>query len=111
MAGLRAGFLTNHLADVTVPAWLYLTVRDRTTPQRSTWLSRLVGATPERAALLLFLASSATEFAQKYGPSELMQRSRFDPLDILAFAVGLIPVYLLDKKLQAAAIPRPGATS
>lgn len=99
MTGTRAGFATNHLADIAVPAWLYITFRGLTAPYQGNWLTRLVGATPERAALLLFIASSATELAQKYWPAELLGRARFDPLDILAFGVGLLPVYLLDKKL------------
>ena len=98
MTGTRAGFGTNHLADVTLPAWMYIMFRGLTTPSQRNWFMRLVGATPERAAILLFLASSATELAQKYWPPDLLGRSRFDPLDILAFGVGLLPLYILDKR-------------
>jgi hypothetical protein len=100
MTGMRAGFGTNHLADIACPAWLYIAFRGLAALGRRRWIDRLVGATPERAASLLFAASTATELAQKYWPSGLFP-GRFDPFDILAFGVGLLPLYLLDKKLGA----------
>ncbi|MBK6779168.1 MAG: hypothetical protein IPI38_01440 [Gemmatimonadetes bacterium] len=99
MGGIHAGFATNYLADLVVPAYLYLVIRSPLPPNCQTWLARRVGATPERAAVLLFLGSLATEVSQKYWPAGLF-RGRFDPLDIVAFAVGLMLVYALDKKIR-----------
>jgi len=65
---VRGGFLTNHLADVTLPALLYVLARELV-PGRSLyprWLTRVLGRTPERAALFLFIASSATELDLRY---------------------------------------------
>jgi hypothetical protein len=84
MAGVRAGFATSHLADLTLPAWLYILFRGLSVPDRQAWVTQVaapkwqvwltlhIGATPERTALLLFAASSATELAQKYWPAELL---------------------------------------
>ncbi|HWA57369.1 MAG TPA: hypothetical protein VG692_08955 [Gemmatimonadales bacterium] len=99
MAGVRAGFATNHLADLVVPAYLYLVFRSPLPPYRRTWLARHLGATPERAGFVLFLASAATEVSQRYWPDGPF-RGRFDPLDIVAYAVGVLLVYALDKRLR-----------
>jgi hypothetical protein len=100
MTDTSAGFATNHMADVVGPAWLYIVFRGLAEPQKRNRLGRFIGATPERAAIMLFVGSSATEITQIYWPSGLFA-GRFDPLDIVAFAIGLFPLYLVDKKLQA----------
>lgn len=100
MTEIPAGFATNHLADVVGPAWLYIVFRGLAEPEKRTRLGRFLGATPERAATILFVGSSATEITQIYWPSGLFA-GRFDPLDIAAFAIGLLPLYLVDKKLRA----------
>jgi len=100
MTETPAGFATNHLADVVGPAWLYIVFRGLAEPEKRTRLGRFLGATPERAATILFLGSSATEITQIYWPSGIFA-GRFDPLDIAAFAIGLLPLYLVDKKLRA----------
>ncbi len=97
LAGTSAGFATNHLADLVVPAWLYLATRglaDRR-PRRSL-IQRLVGPTPERAAVVLFLASTATEISQIYWPRGFFS-GYFDPLDIAAYGIGILPFYLADR--------------
>jgi hypothetical protein len=100
MTETAAGFATNHLADVVGPAWLYIVFRGLAEPEKRNRLGRFLGATPERAAAILFVGSCATEITQIYWPSGLF-RGRFDPLDMAAFAIGLLPLYLVDKKLQA----------
>jgi hypothetical protein len=102
MTGTRAGFATSHLADLVGPAWLYIAFRGLAEPGMRTLVGRFFGATPERAATVLFVGSCATEITQIYWPSGLF-RGRFDPLDIAAFAIGLLPLYLADKKLQTSA--------
>ncbi len=101
MTETRAGFATNHLADLVGPAWLYIAFRGLAEPRKRNRLGRFLGATPERAATILFAGSCATEITQIYWPSGLFA-GRFDRLDIAAFAVGLLPLYLADRKLQAA---------
>jgi hypothetical protein len=97
MAKMRAGFFTNHAADVVVPAWLYIVARGRhSRGQPRTWLQRTIGRTPETAALSLFLASTATEFSQRQWPRGVFA-GRFDPLDVLSYAVGLGACYALEK--------------
>ena len=102
MTETAAGFATNHLADVAGPAWLYVVFRGLAEPQKRTRLGRVLGATPERAAAILFVGSSATELTQLFWPSGLFP-GRFDSLDIAAFAIGILPLYLIDRKLQASA--------
>ena len=89
---VRAGFLTSYLADLTVPALLYVVSRGLVPgkggfPRR---LMRLLGRTPETAAIFFFLASSATEFSQSLWPRGFFA-GRFDPFDILEYEVLHIP--------------------
>jgi hypothetical protein len=106
MTGTAAGFATNHLADLVGPAWLYIVFRGLAESGKRNRLGRFLGATPERAATILFAGSCATEFTQIYWPSGVFS-GRFDPLDIAAFAIGLLPLYLVDKNLQARTISSP----
>ncbi len=94
----RAGFLTSHLADLTVPATLYILSRELVPglvfyPRP---LGRFIGRTPERAAILLFGASTVTELSQMWWPRGLF-RGTYDPLDIVAFGAGLALCYGAEK--------------
>jgi hypothetical protein len=91
MAGMAGGFATNHLADLVGPAWLYIAFRGLANPTHTTRLQRLAGASPERAAVLLFAGSTATEVTQIFWPSGPFS-GRFDPLEIVAFAAGILPL-------------------
>ncbi len=102
MTGTAAGFGTNHLADLVGPAWLYITLRGLTGLHRRNRMNAFLGATPERAAVVLFVASSVTEVTQIYWPKGLFS-GRFDPMDIVAFGLGLLPLYLIDKTFGRAA--------
>ncbi len=105
MLHIRAGFLTNHAADLVVPALLYVMFRGLAEhDRRPTFLRRWLGATPERAGGALFLASAVTELSQRFWPGGLFP-GRFDPLDIAAFALGLVLCYAGDKWGTA---PQPG---
>jgi len=75
---------------VAVPALLYVLVRELVPGKgmRPQWVARALGRTPERAALLLFLASGATELSQIWWPRGFFA-GRFDPLDIVAYGTGL----------------------
>lgn len=96
MLEISAGFATNHLADIVGPAWLYVAFRGLGDKRRQTRLGQLVGATPERAALLLFLGSTATEVSQAFWPHGVFT-GFFDPWDIAAYASGIAPLYLIDR--------------
>ena len=101
LLGVRGGFFTNHLADLTLPALLYVLARELAPGRALSFrpLTGWVGRTPERAAVVLFLASTATEVSQWFWPSGPFA-GRFDPLDVGAYGVGLVMVYIPDKRLQ-----------
>jgi len=97
MAHVSAGFLTNHAADLVVPALLYVMTRGLAEQRsRPTLLQRWCGGTPERAAVVICLASAATEISQYYWPKGVF-RGRFDPLDLAAYAAGIACCYIGDK--------------
>ena len=101
MLHVRGGFLTNHTADLVVPAWMYLTFRGLYSRNgRHTLVQRTLGRTPELAAVSLFVASALTEVSQFYWPRGFFS-GRFDVLDLLAYAVGLAVCYVVDKRSAA----------
>ena len=66
MLDFRAGFLTNHAADLFLPAWLYVVMRHypgQRNPVNP--LTRWLGRSPELAAGSLFIASSLTELSHR----------------------------------------------
>lgn len=100
MLGLRAGFLTNHAADVVVPAWLYIVFRGlHSSGGRTTRIQHALGSSPELAASSLLVASAVTEFSQRVWPRGLFS-GRFDWWDLAAFSIGLAVCFALDKRSQ-----------
>ena len=99
---VRAGFLTNYLADLTLPALLYVLSRGLVPNKQPRFglLMRWLGRTPERAATFFFLASAATELSRIFWPGGVFA-GRFDPWDIVAYGVGLSVCYGFDKRQQA----------
>ncbi len=104
---VRAGFLTSYLADVTLPALLYVVSRGLGPRKRQNMLMRWLGKTPERAASFFFLASSATEVSQIYWPRGYFA-GRYDAWDIVAYGGGLSACYCFDKWEHARLAPRGG---
>jgi hypothetical protein len=97
MLHVRAGFLTSYAADIVVPALLYVMLRGLAEHRgRPSLLSRWLGCSPERAAIVVFVASAATEWSQRYWPRGVFA-GRYDPLDIAAFGSGLLSCYACDK--------------
>jgi hypothetical protein len=97
MLHIRGGVLTNHTADIIVPAWLYVVARGLHAPRaRQPLLARTIGRTPATAALSLFVASTLTEVSQRYWPRGIFA-GRFDPLDVAAFGAGLAACYAAEK--------------
>ncbi len=97
MRHIHAGMLTDYGADLTQPAWLYIASRSLDNPARQGWVRRTVGATPIRAAALIFLGSTATEISQYFWPQGLFPGT-YDPFDILAYAVGTGICFALDTR-------------
>jgi hypothetical protein len=97
MAKIRGGFFTNHAADLVVPAWLYIVARGlHERDRKPTLLHRTIGRTPEIAAISLFVASAITEFCQYFWPHGILS-GRFDPLDVLSYAVGVGACYAAER--------------
>ena len=87
MNGVHGGFVTNYLADIGGPIWMYGALRRRATLLRHIY--RPIPS-PLLAATLVFLAGTLWELGQKYDLGAVINqivRGRYDPLDILAFAV------------------------
>jgi len=93
---VRGGLLTSYGADITLPAWLYIIARSIDNPARKTILHRFLGRSPELAAAALFTASTLTEISQWFWPKGPFSGT-FDPLDILAYAMGITICYIFDK--------------
>ena len=106
---IRAGFLTSHLADLTVPALLYVLSRGLVPGKRprAFGLMPWIGRTPARAAVFFFVASVATEVSQILWPRGFFA-GRFDPWDIVAYGVGLLVCYIFDKTPEGLARQSPG---
>jgi hypothetical protein len=97
MLHVRGGFLTNHAADLFVPAWLYVVIRGLGTAGGAPgWYQRTIGRTPGLTASFLFVASALTEVSQLYWPRGVFA-GRFDPLDLVAYGVGLVVCYFADR--------------
>jgi hypothetical protein len=89
MARARGGFLTNYMADLANPPWLYIGFRGlQSSEGRSRFLLQWFGRTPERTAISIFLVGAAAEVSQRYWPKGIFAGT-YDPWDILAYAVGL----------------------
>jgi hypothetical protein len=96
MLNLHVPFFTTHAADLSGPALLYIQTR-RSWQQGSTrFLTRAFGRSPEVTAGVFFFASTATEISQIFYPHGIFS-GRFDPWDIVAFAVGVGACYISEK--------------
>ena len=88
MYRVNAGFLTNYGADLFAPPYMYLTLRGgRLRPRALTALAVVLGG--------CFL----WEWLQRYdlsGTPLAITRGRFDPLDLLAYTVGMLVIYAVD---------------
>lgn len=88
MSRVSAGFLTNYGADLLAPPYLYLALRGgRLRLRPLTALTAVLGG--------CFL----WEWLQRYdlaGTPLAITRGRFDPLDLLAYTLGLLVVYVVD---------------
>ena len=88
LLGMRAGFLTNHAADLVVPAWMYVAGRGLYRAGGSAGSGILTRMPGPAAGAALFLASAFTELCQLWWPGGVF-RGTFDPWDIAAYGIGL----------------------
>ncbi len=93
---IPAGFLSNYAADIGCPALLYIYLRGLNAPRRPSALGRYFGATPERAAFVLFGGSTLTELSQIWWPQGFFAGT-YDPYDIVAYAISVGTCYLFEK--------------
>jgi len=99
MMQVRAGFITNYVADIAVPAYLYIGFRGLHNPTYKTPLIKYLGWRPEITALVILGGSIATEISQRYWPRGLFA-GRYDPYDIVAYGVGVGICYVFDKRFS-----------
>jgi hypothetical protein len=99
MMRVRAGFITNYVADIAVPAYLYIVFRGLHEPAYRTPLTKYLGRRPEITALVVLGGSIATEICQHYWPKGLFA-GRYDPYDIVAYGVGVGICYVFDKRFS-----------
>ena len=88
MYRVDAGFLTNYGADLLAPPYLYLMLRAGRLRLR-----------PLTALGVVLGGCCLWELLQRFdlsGTPLAITRGRFDPFDLLAYAVGLLAVYVLD---------------
>ena len=88
MYRVNAGFLTNHGADLLAPPYLYLMSR-----------GGRFRLEPVGAFSMVLGGCVLWEWLQRYdlsGTPLAITRGRFDVVDLVAYAVGMIAVYVLD---------------
>jgi hypothetical protein len=96
MGHVHAGFVTNYGADVVCPALLYVLVRRRTMVPFNLLHMR---PPPGAAAACILIPCFVWEVLQRYdlsGTPLAFARGHFDPLDLVAYAVGVAVVAIPD---------------
>ena len=97
VAEIRGGFLTNHAADLAMPAWLYIVLRMQAADGRGSRLLPWAGRSSEVTAGMIFAGATATELWQYFRPQGIFAGT-FDPLDIVAFGVSVSACYLAEQR-------------
>jgi len=95
----RAGIFTDHAADLTLPAWLYISFRRHRNTTTVRWRHVLASLPPIPLAVVFFLASLATEVSQYFWPHGVFS-GVFDPVDIVVYGIGLIVCCAADSRWQ-----------
>lgn len=94
--GLQS-FWSGYVLDSTGPAWTYILIRGLYREWADNSWSRFF--TAERALVLCLGAVYAIEFLQYIEWYE----ATYDPKDLLAYASLIVPLYLVDRKMNASA--------
>ncbi|MCA9734928.1 MAG: hypothetical protein H6696_16970 [Deferribacteres bacterium] len=95
---INAGLITSYGADISIPAWLYISLRSLDNPKRQPHVYNIFRRSPGITATILFFASTLTEVSQYFWPKGIFT-GRFDYFDILAYAIGVGICYYFDKLL------------
>src|SRR5262249_14712279 len=101
MANIRAGLVTSEGADFLCPALLYIVTRRNQTVLTRVWPRR---PSAEQAAVIILSACYAWEFCQCYNFQSTplaITRGTFDPMDLLAYTLGVAAAYLPDRFIQS----------
>jgi hypothetical protein len=97
MFGVNAGLVTSYGADLLAPPLLYLWLR-----QGRTIVARFLRRgppTPAVSFMAVMIPCFLWEWSQRYdfgGTPLAIARGTFDPLDLLAYILGLAAVYAVD---------------
>jgi len=89
----QSGFWSSYMLDIVGPAWIYILIRSRYN-NNGTFLS--FKFKPENALVLCLGICILIEIGQYLN----LYPSHFDQWDFLAYASLIVPIYILDKKLQ-----------
>ena len=99
MYRIKAGWLNCYLSDLAFPPWFYIHLRGlhRSDRRRASIpiLGDFFGVNPWRAGISIFVVGVVSELLVLVLPGKLITGT-FDPLDILAYALGLIGCMAFD---------------
>ena len=104
MAHIRLGLLTSQGADLLCPALLYLVTRRNQTVLKRLWRGQPSSA---QVAAILLGACYLWEFCQRYdlqGTPLAITRGTFDPMELLAYTLGVAAAYLPDRFIHRTAV-------
>jgi hypothetical protein len=100
---LSGTLFTSYAADLAFPPWFYIFCRHRASGRLGRW----IGRSPILTATSIFAVGVVSELAQLYFPR--IVTGTFDPLDIAAYALGLvacfIPDYLARRRREGTRLP------
>jgi len=97
---VSGGFLTNYLADLSFPPWYYIYFRRLSKKENTPRFFKWFGQSSERVLISIFLAGIIFELKSYYHPNGFIPGGVYDIFDILAYAVGLLGCYYLDKYIS-----------
>jgi hypothetical protein len=96
MLGLNAGPVTSYGADLLAPPLIYVALR------RGPWFKRDLQISPVATLSIVLIACGVWEVSQRYdlsGTPLAVAAGTFDPLDLVAYAVGLAGAWWLDVRV------------
>ncbi len=87
-------FWNGYVLDMVGPAWNYILFRGLFTERKDNWWTRFF--TPKRTFFIFVFVCFAIEIAQYFH----LYDATFDPWDFLAYISLLLPLHLLDTKIE-----------
>ena len=98
MLGINGGLITSYGADLLAPPILYFAFREGYRMPRSRRIWRL---TPMASLLAVLSGCAAWEWSQRFdftGTPLAITAGVFDPIDLLAYMLGLVACYTIDRR-------------